>query len=444
MKNVFRRLWHGNSSFFAIVQTGFANIAIQCSNIACGVLTARALEPGGRGTLAAILMWPQLFAYALTLGTPLSYIYYIKKRPDLARELSGAAIFLSLTSGFVGSFIGWAIIPYSLRTYPSSAVHLARIMVFLAPVGLCTITLTAQLQSKGSFQQYNLFRFLSPLSILLGIVALRLTGTLTAPHAALVYLLAGMPALIWLVYLVWSTCNPVFTKLAVACRLLLSYGLRAWGADLLGTIASQVDRILVVSMLSPASMGLYVVAQSAAGVLGVIPNAVNPVILPRIAGKSHGEIVALTGTAVRVTLVSMTVAALPLFLGGTFMLNLIYGDKFAGASLILPYLITEAILDGMTSVLAQAFLAAGLPGIMTLLQGCGVLSAIPLIYILIPRLGVRGAACALMLATGVRFTFVLLNFPLRLKVRPPSLLIGRKEILTFIRTRQFVPLSQDT
>lgn len=443
MKQLLKRFLGANSAVLAVVQTVFANVAIQTANIACGVLTARTLAPSGRGSLAAIIMWPQLLAYALTLGTPLSYIYYIRKRPELSRQFSGASIVISIAAGLVGSLIGAFLIPHSLKTYPPYTVHFAQWMVLLAPAGLCTITLMAQVQSAGSFSKYNLFRFLSPLSVLAGIVLLRLTGTLTAYHAALVYLLAGVPALIWLFYLVWITQRPVFTGIVPAGKLLLGYGVRAWGADLLGTVASQVDRVLVVSLLTPGSMGLYVVAQSAAGVLNVIPNGVLPVLLPKLAARDTKDIVSLTGTAVRITFLLMLIASLPLFFGGRLLLQLVYGNKFNGAADILPFLLVEGLLDGMTSVLSQAFLAAGMPGMVTLLQGCGILFAIPLMYVLIPLYGVRGAACALMLATLTRFSFLMLNFPLRLKSRPPNIFIGKRELLTFARTRQLLP-PQDT
>ena len=274
MKKV-QRAPRNKSSIFAIFQTILANVAIQGSNICCGILTARTLAPSGRGTLAAVIMWPQLLAYALTLGTPLAYIYHVKNRPELSRQLSGASIVLSLVAGFVGSLLGYFVIPFSLRTYPASDVHLAQMFVFLAPTGLCAITLMAQVQSAGSFGKYNIFRVLSPLSVLIGIATLRATGTLTVHNAALVYLLGVLPALLWLVYLVVKTQRPKFVQIGPSIKLLLHYGLRAWGADLLGTVANQVDRVLVVQMLSPSSMGLYVIAQSAAGVLGVIPNAMN-------------------------------------------------------------------------------------------------------------------------------------------------------------------------
>jgi O-antigen/teichoic acid export membrane protein len=389
-------------------------------------------------------MWPSLFAYVLTLGTPFSYIYYIKKRPELSRQLSGAAIALSLSAGLIGSVIGYFIIPYSLRTYSHADVVLAQRLVFLAPAGLCSVTLTAQLQSAGSFRQYNLFRFFSPSSTLAILLLLLLMGHLTPTSAALAYLLASIPVLIWIALLVVKTCRPVFSDLLSTMSLLLKFGTRAWGADILGTVANQVDRVLVVGMLAPSAMGLYVVAQSLANLLSVIPNAAIPVILPRVAGKPVEEIVTITGAAVRFAGLLMCAAALPMFFGGTFMMRLVYGSKFAGAGAILPFLILESILDGLTAVLSQAFMASGFPGMMTFLQGCGVLTAIPLMYLLIPRFGVRGAAGALMLATLCRFLFVMVSYPFRLKTTPPNLLISWNEIVTFSRTRQMVAPIQDT
>ena len=443
MKQEISRKWASYASALAVLQTIVPNVAIQGINISTGMITARALAPSGRGTLAVIIMWPQLLAYTLTLGTPLSYIYYSKNRPDLSRELSGAAIMLSLASGAVGSCIGWFLVPISLKTYPPDIVHMAQKMVFLAPTGVCALVLMTQVQAAGSFVKYNLFRFFSPLTVLGGIVLLWATHSLNPTNAGFVYLLGGLPALVWLAYLVWLNQRPRFAKLVSTSRLLLHYGLRAWGADLLGTIASQIDRVIVVQMLTPNLMGLYVIAQSAAAVLGVIPNAIIPVVLPKLAGQSNTKIIQKTGAVARITLVLMISAGIPLLLMGKFLLNLAYGTKFAGSAALLPFLIVEAVLDGVTAVLSQAFLAAGYPGIVTLLQGCGLLSAVPLIYLLIPRFGIKGAACALMLATGVRFAFIVANFPLRFKSRPPSLLIGRKELMTFIRTRQLVMTTDD-
>jgi antigen flippase len=428
-----RRFVGAKTGASAIAQTAVANIAVQAGNIVSGVITARALGPGGRGSLAAIIMWPQFLAYALTLGIPVSTVYWLKRQPERARDLSGAALVLSVLFGVLAALVGVVVIPYSLHTYSLETIHFAQAWVVVTPLALCAVTITSQVQAAGAFTNYNLFRVLSPLSVLIILVAEKASGRLTAYNAAVAYLLAGTPATIWIAIWVWKHFRPTFRSLVPASKLLLGYGVRAWGIDLLGTIATQIDRILVVGMLNPESMGLYVVAQSAAGVLAILPNAVIPVSLPRSSGRSKEEIVSITGRAARMTLVVMILASLPLFLFGGFLLKLVYGAKFTGASLVLPFLVIESIFGGLTSVLSQAFLASGFPGTVTLLQACGLVTSIPLLYWLIPIFGVKGAGCALMLATILRFVFIMLNFPFRLGVRPPGIIIRRHEILTLLR-----------
>jgi O-antigen/teichoic acid export membrane protein len=341
----------------------------------------------------------------------------------------------------LAALVGFFIIPYSLHTYPPDVIRFARIWVVVTPLALCAVTIMSQVQAADAFTNLNLFRVLSPLSVLAVLLAEKFTGRLTANNAALAYLLAGTPATIWIAIWAWKYFRPRFRSIVFACKLLLGYGVRAWGVDLLGTIANQVDRILVVGMLNPESMGLYVVAQSAAGVLAVLPNAVVPVSLPRSSGKSKEEITSLTGRAARMTLLVMLLASLPLFFFGGFLLKLVYGAKFVAAALVLPFLIVEAIFDGLTSVLSQAFLASGFPGTVTLLQGCGLITSIPLLYWLIPIFGVRGAGGALMLATMLRFLFIYLNFPFRLGVKPPNIIIKMHEVVTlWQRIRTVAPL----
>ena len=436
MRRLLQRIITGKSSLLAIVQTATSNVGIQGANVLAGILVARSLGPDGRGTLSAVTMWPQFLAFALTLGVPVATVYNLKRRPELASSVSGVSLLLSLLLGCLATIIGLIVIPWSLHTYSLHVIHMAEIAVFVAPLALYGNTLSSQALSAGSFLYFNLFRFLPPVSILLALAILRITGTLTVGHAAIAYLLGGAPVMFWNLYWVHKQFKPTLRKGFEACTLILKYGIRAWGADLLGVIGNQIDRILVVAMLAPEAMGFYVVAQSAAGVLNAIPSAVVPITLSRAAGGSEKEIVALAGRAGRMTLFTLVAAGVPLFLAGKFLIQLFYGSKFAPSVPLFHILLLETILDGVTAVLSQAFLAAGYPGTTTFLQGCGVLSAIPLLLWLIPKWGVMGAAVALTLATSFRLAFILLNFPLRLKVRPPSLIITREELQVLLSRRR--------
>jgi O-antigen/teichoic acid export membrane protein len=428
VRSKLRRLVDARSGGLAVLQTAFANIVVQGLNVASGILTARTLAPVGRGALAAIIMWPQFLAFAMSLGLPVATVYSIKRNPDATREIAGTSLLVSVAVGLLAALIGFTIIPYSLHTYPKATIRLAQVWVTVTPLELIAVTLIAQVQAAGAFSYYNLYRFLSPLSVLVVLVVEHMLGRLTIAGAAFAYLLAGVPATIWIGVWVWRHYRPIYQSVVATSRLLLSYGVRAWGGDLMCTISNQVDRILVVGLLNPKAMGLYVIAQSAAGVLAALPTAVLPIALPRSASLDRGGIVAFTGRAVRVTFYVMVIASLPLFLFGGWLLQLVYGARFEGAAIVLPFLVVEAIADGLTSVLAQAFLAAGFPGVVSMLQGCGLLTAIPLLYWMIPRFGLRGAGCALMISTLCRLLAVLFSFPYKLKLRPPGLIMGREEL----------------
>jgi O-antigen/teichoic acid export membrane protein len=427
MRHGIRRFLSAKSGIMAIIQTACANIAVQAVNLLCGIITARSLGADGRGLLAGIIMWPQFLAYGMTMGIPIASVYWLKRRQDTSSELAGAGLLLSAVFGLLAALVGAAILPYSLHTYPAAAIHLARLWILVTPLELLAVTLIAQAQAADAFSKYNVYRFLSPFSVLIVLAIEKSLGRLTYSSAAFAYLLGGTPAMIWTARWAWRYFRPTLRSPIVSSGLLLSYGVRAWGADLLGTVATQVDRVLVVGLLNPEMMGLYVIAQSAAGVLAFIPTAVAPITMPRSTNLSTGDSVALTGRAARATLCLMFLASLPLLFCGDFLLRLVYGHGFAPAAAILPFLVVEAIASGLTSVLSQAFLAAGFPGTVSMLQGCGVLTSIPLMFWLIPRFGLKGAGCALMLSTICRLLFVLLNFPFKLKSRPPGLIMGRAE-----------------
>jgi O-antigen/teichoic acid export membrane protein len=60
--------------------------------------------------------------------------------------------------------------------------------------------------------------------------------------------------------------------------------------------------------------------------------------------------------------------------------------------------------------------------VITTLQVTGLLLTVPLVLVLAPRLGILGAGLALLLSTTARLIFVLVSYPLSLKIRPPRII----------------------
>ena len=114
------------------------------------------------------------------------------------------------------------------------------------------------------------------------------------------------------------------------------------------------------------------------------------------------------------------------------VLPLAFGRAFAESVPIARVIVISFALNGLVYVLAQAFMAAGRPGIVAVVQLCGLATTVPAMLLLIPRIGLLGAAVALVVSTTVRFLSLLLCFRTILKASIPSLIINSGDI-AFLR-----------
>jgi O-antigen/teichoic acid export membrane protein len=416
----------------ATVQTLLVNVLILGVNVGTGIITARLLGPGGRGEQAAMVMWPQVLAFTATLGLPSALLYNLKRYPELASRLFSAALLLGTIMGGVAAVVGALFVPYWLTEYSPEVVRFAQWAMLAAPLILFVDAFGFILRAREEFALYNAFRYSQPLLTLIILGVLALSDRLTPFNAVLAYLLPAAPAFLWMLVRLWRLYHPVWQDLSPAFKRLTSYGSRSYGIDLLTTLSTQLDRILVVGLLSPAAMGLYVVALNLAQMLNVFQAAVVSVLFPKASGRTVEEVVSLAGLAARGSTTVTVLAAAGLALVSPWALGLLYGQEYLDAIPVFRLLLLVIVLEGTTLVLAQTFMAVGKPGVVTLLQGTGFALSLPLLLVLVPQYGLIGAGTALLISTAIRLVFVVASFPIVLKVRPPRLWPTRADLAAIL------------
>ena len=418
----------------ATAQTVMVNALILALNFGTGIITARLLGPDGRGAQAAMQMWPRIMAYALMLGLPTALLYNLRRYPERGSQLFSAGLLVGIGMGLLATLAGIVIIPYWLTEYSPETVRSAQwFMVFCMPI-LVISAFTSVLRARQEFAVFNAVRCLIPMLTLLALALLALLHRLTPFTATLAYMLPNVPVLLWLTLRLWRAYRPTLRGLRASFRSLTSYGVRSYGADLLGQMAAgQIDRVVVVGLLDPAAMGLYVVAYGLSRMLDIFPFALAQVVFPKAASRPVEEVVALIGRGVRVSTTFVILAAALLALLGPLALRLIYGPEFLPAIPVFRLLLVEVVLSGATWVLAQAFLASNKPGITSIMQGIGFSLNLPLLAVLVPRYELVGAGLAVLISTTVRFVFALVNYPITLRVRPPSLRPRWSDFTSIIR-----------
>ena len=370
-----------------------------------------------------------VFAYALTLGLPSAALYNFRRYPEQTPQLFSGTLILGTLMGFTATLVGMIMIPVWLANdYDPEVVYYARWLMLLAPVILLNLIMTYMLRAYEEFDIYNTVRYLQPSLTLLTLICLALISRLSPLNAALAYVLPMLPTSVYMLVHLWKMCRPSLGGIREASRSLISYGIRSYGADVVGILTAQLDRVLVVGILGPAAMGFYTVALSVSRILDVFHSAVVSVLFPKAMGRTVPEAVSLSGRGARVSASVTLLVAVGLGLLGPWLMRLVYGAEFVEAVPVLRFLLVAAILSGTTWVLSQAFMALDRPGLVTVLQGLGLGLSVLLLTALVPRYGLEGTGLALMISAMVRLVLMLLCFPLVLKTPVPRLWLNLADL----------------
>lgn len=419
-----------------IRQVFSTSILVFVLNIGTGVIMARLLGPTGRGELSAMMLWPALLAGVFTLGLRPALTYSLAAQRGQSPCLIMAALLLTFCTGLLAAGCGALVIPFGLADYPPQLVTFAQWAMLIVPVTLLLGSAKAVLQARGQFSLYNRNHYVPPLISLIALGTLAASGFLNPITAAIVMLTPPLPLLV--ANLVWiaRTERPRFCEPVRSARELLSYGLRSWGKDVVGTLATEVDRAVLIALVSPAALGLYVVAKHLAKPMVALSSAVVAVLFPEASRVGTKDAVQLLGRAARLSLAVACALVLPLALAAPPLLQLLYGDAFAASAGPFRILLIDAVLLGFSSILMQAFMGSGRPGVVTVLLVLGLVMNAAGMLILVPVFGISGAALAILISTIVRVGCLLLCFPLVLQVSPPRLVLRGKDLEWLLRSRE--------
>ncbi len=418
----------GGTGSSAVVQSIVVRILILGTTLFSGVITARNLGPAGRGIQGAMMLWPGLLAGLLTLGVPVGIKYQARKHQGEQASLFSAALVLGLALGIIAMLIGILGIPHWIARYDEQSIRFAQYLMIFAPLTLLMFILSAILEVNFDFSSSNALRYAPSFLVLVGLLALIVVHRFTPFATALLYQFSSVPAAVVIAVRLRKIFKFTLQDFERSARRLFTYGLRIYVSDVLTIFGAQIDQLLVVGLLSAENLGTYAVALTASRILNVFQNSVTLVLLPKAAGLAHKEVVDMVGRAARVTTALTLVSGVILITALPLILPLLYGRNFAAAVKVAQILTVESIIASATIVHVQTFMATNRPTMAAVLQLAGLALAVPLMLVLIPRIGLAGAAIALLASTVARFIVILVSYPLLLKLPPPALILNAGDI----------------
>lgn len=357
------------------------------------IVVSRVLGPEGKGMVAYFLLFfttiGQYGHFGITYATP----YFSKKT-----EYESEAVFHNNFTYSIIMCMGISLVILIGRYLELIFVEYNYFMIFL---GIFTLTFTMLLELLSTFYianeriiEVNKINLTSNSIKLLVVFVLGYTNALNI----YTYLLVLAFPLIFNTLSLLKNLNIKF-KYRLDRKLLrkeFKFGSTIYLSTLFIFMNYKIDQFFIKFILGEAQLGVYTVAVSLAELLFLIPGSVAGAILGRLYNMSNDSLVErkkLTSGTIKITFYVTFI----LMLAGivcTSLIPIIYGEDYSGAILPTIILFTGILFASIGKISSSYFQSCGNPKVHLYITSTVFLVNILLNWVLIPLIGITGAAVA--------------------------------------------------
>ncbi len=265
-----------------------SGIMLVC-NIATGVLAARLLLPEGRGALAAVLFWPQIAADVGLINLNTAVAQQASRHPNKAKAIATTAVYIAIVLAIITVTVAYVAIPYLIGSERSQWTTVTQIyLIAFIPLNFVGAIFVAIRHAEQNFLQFNSIRLIPTLVYFIGMVILWLTNQVAIEIILLCNWLgtASVTLIVMLQMrsLLWR--RPSWAE----AKSLLSMASRFKLSSIIVMLAREGDRIVITSLLSNTSIGLYAVAFTVAtSGLKILTSSFQGILFPKIARQADIE-----------------------------------------------------------------------------------------------------------------------------------------------------------
>ena len=402
----------------------FRTLATNAGGNALGLLNAvllsRWLGPSGRGEIAAAFLWPSLLIYLGSMGLIVSTMYFSSLPDSRPRIVLNNAIVLGLLLSAPAVAGGFLAMPWLLHSQPPPVIWASRLYLAVIPTSLVNQFGIAVLQGQQRIRAMNWLNTIIPFGYFLGTLVLIAAGKLTLTNVVVLHLGLNCLALSVALAVLWrGGVSPGMTTDLTLARRMLAYGAKLHIGQISGFANLNLDQTLIAAWLPPFSLGLYVVAVSSASVSQIFAGAVQTVAMPAIARENNPHLRRQIFERIfgrfwfgSLLIIICMAAALPL------LLPFVYGPAFRLAIIPAEILLLGSLFMGAKGLLAGGAMALGDPWLTSKANLFALPVTLACLSLLLPILGLNGAAIASTLAYFTEFAVVLFGLRRRHEISP--------------------------
>ena len=196
------------------------------------------------------------------------------------------------------------------------------------------------------------------------------------------------------VFMTWSRVRLRFRWTRDLVRRAVSFGLQGHLAGVVKFLNLRLDLLLVNIFLGPAHVGYYAISVMVAEKIWYIPDVLSIALHPRVAHGGDEQANRDTSMVSRQTILIVSAPCIIILLFGKPLVGLLYSDLFIPAVTPLLILLPGILASSLSRVISSDLMARGYPRVVLWAGLTGLIVNIGLNVILIPRMGIAGAALA--------------------------------------------------
>jgi O-antigen/teichoic acid export membrane protein len=385
------------------------DVTIILSTVVSSLIGARALGPAGRGDLLVVVLWPPVVAMFVGLGLPTAYRYWMAKEPERASPLFANAVIYTVAVSVISIALAYLIVPHLVGERSPRVITLLRIYQVNIPAALFLNLMRGLLEGSRRFGWAGAARLSSFVIQAIGFAGLWLAGHLTLATATYTLILAQSCSTLLALIAVLIQLRPRWEPSWVEFKNSMRYGVRDYPGGVADFTTLRLDQLMLGAMAPSAAIGLYVIAVRLSEMTTLAADALADALMPAVAASRTGDkSEALLARSLRLTIYLHVLLLVPCWLSAPLILKLLYGDSFVPATGAFRWLLVAAAVWAPGSIVISGLRGFGYPGLSTLARfSAAVVTAIALL-ILLPRMGITGAAIASLIGYSVMFAVALI------------------------------------
>lgn len=396
-----------------------------------GPVLARALGPTGRGQVAAVMAPIFVTMSIASMAVPDGTAYAIARGRVPTRRATWWGSMLVAAYGTAAAVGLYFAAPTMLRASPD-VIGLLRAAVWTLPAIMIANLLERAAHGARRYRQVNISRVTSALSRFVVLVALAVAARLTVSAAVWVQIVAI--GLVPLVVLGRMLVTRVPTSGAVGhsrlVRDIATFGVVGWGGVFSQMVNYRLDQALLPAFVSSDQIGFYVIAASFVQIPIIVAQALRSALMSETSHRNDQHLVARVS---RIMIACTAVSALTAALAAQPLVILLFGEDFAPAVPLAQLMFAGTVAFVGEQMLAAGLLAAGRPGRRSAGQVIAAIITVLGLILLLPRIGVTGAAVTTVTAYAVNFLVTLGIYSREVGISPRQSLVVTRHDLQWVR-----------